>query len=144
MICSLIFFELKSESIGPQFRLAGFAFSVGKETGIDGLCNFSDYALSFKALLAREVAVDMKVMVLCGNRSARLRKKSEGLIEPIMSIGSQPTLWHIIKYYVHFTCREVVLRLGFCSEVINDFLYDQLRYVRNLTVFLNQKSCEHA
>jgi glucose-1-phosphate cytidylyltransferase len=51
----------------------------------------------------------MKVVILCGGKGTRLREETEFRPKPMVPIGTQPILWHIMKYYAHFGHKEFVL-----------------------------------
>lgn len=69
------------------------------------------------------------VVILAGGLGTRLREETERVPKPLVSIGDQPILWHIMKLYHHHGVRRFVLCLGYKSEHIKDFF---LRY-RELT-----------
>lgn len=68
----------------------------------------------------------MKVVILCGGRGTRLREETEFRPKPMVPIGPQPILWHIMKYYAHFGHREFVLCLGYKGEMIKDYFRNYL------------------
>ena len=41
-------------------------------------------------------------MILCGGKGTRLRDVTELLPKPMVSIGEQPIIWHIMKSYAAF------------------------------------------
>ena len=63
----------------------------------------------------------MKVVILCGGRGTRLREETEFRPKPMVPIGRQPILWHIMKYYAHFGHKEFILCLGYKGEMIKDY-----------------------
>jgi glucose-1-phosphate cytidylyltransferase len=63
----------------------------------------------------------MRVVILCGGRGTRLREETEFRPKPMVPIGSQPILWHIMKYYAHFGHSEFILCLGYKGEMIKDY-----------------------
>ncbi|HSD79570.1 MAG TPA: sugar phosphate nucleotidyltransferase, partial [Solirubrobacteraceae bacterium] len=42
---------------------------------------------------------DLPVVILCGGQGTRLREHTEYLPKPMVDIGGQPILWHIMKIY---------------------------------------------
>ena len=58
------------------------------------------------------MADQMKVVILCGGLGTRLREETEFRPKPMVNIGTRPILWHIMKYFSHFGCRDFVLALG--------------------------------
>ena len=64
---------------------------------------------------------DIPVMILCGGKGTRLRDVTEVLPKPMVPIGNQPILWHIMKCYAAFGLRRFILCLGYKQEVFIDF-----------------------
>ena len=44
----------------------------------------------------------MKVVILCGGLGTRLSEETQLKPKPMVEIGSQPILWHIMKIYSQF------------------------------------------
>jgi len=61
------------------------------------------------------------VMILCGGKGTRLRDVTELLPKPMVPIGEQPILWHIMKTYAAFGCRRFILCLGYKREAFVDY-----------------------
>ena len=64
---------------------------------------------------------DMQVVILCGGQGTRIRAVAEDKPKPMVDIGGQPILWHIMKYYYSFGVRRFVLALGHQGHVIVDY-----------------------
>ena len=73
----------------------------------------------------------MKVVLFCGGLGTRLRDYSDNLPKPLVPIGTQPILWHIMKYYAHFGHTEFILCLGYKAEKIKDFFLNYNEYISN-------------
>src|SRR5215208_504701 len=63
----------------------------------------------------------MKVVLFCGGLGTRIREYSENIPKPMIPVGSQPILWHIMQYYSQYGHRDFVLCLGYKANVIKDF-----------------------
>ena len=63
----------------------------------------------------------MKVVIFCGGLGTRLGGLSGNVPKPMVKIGYQPILWHIMKYYAHFGYKDFILCLGYRADVIKDF-----------------------
>ncbi len=63
----------------------------------------------------------MKVVLFCGGLGTRIREYSETIPKPMVPIGSQPILWHIMQYYSYFGHRDFVLCLGYKAGTIKDY-----------------------
>lgn len=67
----------------------------------------------------------MKVVILAGGFGTRLGSITGTLPKPMVRIGNYPIIWHIMKMYSHYGFNEFVLSLGYKSEVIKDYFYNQ-------------------
>src|SRR3989337_328815 len=63
----------------------------------------------------------MKVVLFCGCLGTRIREYSETIPKPMIPVGSQPILWHIMQYYSQYDYRDFVLCLGYKANVIKDY-----------------------
>src|ERR1700742_4768416 len=51
-----------------------------------------------------------------------VRRRAADAPKPMIEVGEQPLLWHIMKWYAHYGHRDFVLCLGHRGEVIRDWL----------------------
>jgi len=77
---------------------------------------------------------DLPVVILCGGFGTRLREETEFKPKPMVEIGGRPILWHIMKTYRHFGCRDFVLCLGYRGDVIRDYFLHYHRRNSDFTV----------
>jgi glucose-1-phosphate cytidylyltransferase len=63
----------------------------------------------------------MKVVLFCGGLGTRIREYSESIPKPMIPVGHQPILWHIMQYYSNYGHRDFVLCLGYKANIIKDF-----------------------
>jgi len=63
----------------------------------------------------------MKVVLFCGGLGTRIREYSETIPKPMIPVGHQPILWHVMQYYSHFGHTDFVLCLGYKANVVKDF-----------------------
>ncbi|MGH7555398.1 MAG: glucose-1-phosphate cytidylyltransferase [Longimicrobiales bacterium] len=66
----------------------------------------------------------MKVGILAGGLGTRLAEETEIRPKPMVEIGGQPILWHIMKLYAHFGFNEFVIALGYKGEYIKRWMRD--------------------
>lgn len=81
----------------------------------------------------------MKVVILCGGKGTRLREETEFRPKPMVPIGKQPILWHIMKYYAHFGHKEFILCLGYKGEMIKDYFRNYLWHTCDVTLSLGRQ-----
>lgn len=63
----------------------------------------------------------MKVVLFCGGLGTRIRDYSENIPKPMIPVGSQPMLWHIMQYYSQYGHRDFILCLGYKPNIIKDY-----------------------
>jgi len=63
----------------------------------------------------------MKVVLFCGGLGTRIREYSENIPKPMIPVGHQPILWHVMQYYSQYGHRDFVLCLGYKANIIKDF-----------------------
>lgn len=63
----------------------------------------------------------MQVVILCGGQGTRIRDVTEDIPKPMIPIGSQPILWHIMKGFAHYGFTDFVLCLGYKSWAIKQY-----------------------
>ena len=63
----------------------------------------------------------MKVVLFCGGLGTRIREYSENIPKPMIPIGNQPILWHIMNYYSQYGHSDFVLCLGYKSNIVKEF-----------------------
>lgn len=78
----------------------------------------------------------MKVVILAGGLGTRLREFTEVKPKPMVEIGGQPVLWHIMKSYAAYGFNEFVIALGYKGEVIKDYFLNYLYHAHSLVVSL--------
>lgn len=65
----------------------------------------------------------------------RLRGYSEDVPKPMVTIGSRPVLWHVMKYYAHFGHKDFILCLGYKANAIKNYFLEYEESVSNDFVF---------
>jgi glucose-1-phosphate cytidylyltransferase len=88
---------------------------------------------------------NLKVVILCGGLGTRLREETEFRPKPMVNIGSYPILWHIMKYYSQFACKDFILALGYKGEMIKNYFCNYELVNNDITIELGQpeKTCIH-
>lgn len=79
----------------------------------------------------------MKVVLFCGGLGLRLRDYSDQIPKPMVPIGCQPILWHLMRYFAHFGHREFILCLGYRGDVIKQFFLNYNECLTNNFVLSN-------
>lgn len=81
----------------------------------------------------------MKVIILCGGQGTRIREAGELKPKPMLEVGSQPILWHILKTYAHHGNKDFVLACGYLGYQIKQFFLNYHAMVSDFTVSLGDK-----
>lgn len=63
----------------------------------------------------------MKVVLFCGGRGTRIREYSEAIPKPMIPLGQQPIMRHVMQWYSDYGHDDFVLCLGYKANVIKDF-----------------------
>jgi glucose-1-phosphate cytidylyltransferase len=63
----------------------------------------------------------MKVVLFCGGLGTRIREYSEAVPKPMIPIGHQPILWHVMNYYSEHGHKDFVLCLGYKANTVKEF-----------------------
>jgi glucose-1-phosphate cytidylyltransferase len=79
----------------------------------------------------------MKVAILAGGVGSRLSEETIVKPKPMVEIGGQPILWHIMKYYAHFGHKDFVIALGYKGEYIKRFFVDYASLSSDLSISLS-------
>src|SRR3989338_6294259 len=77
-----------------------------------------------------------KVVILCGGEGTRLREETEYKPKPMVTIGSMPILWHLMKIYSYYGFNDFVLCLGYKGEVIKQFFLSHGLMHNDITINL--------
>lgn len=77
-----------------------------------------------------------KAVILAGGLGTRLAEETDVRPKPMVEIGGRPILWHILKHFAHYGCREFVIALGYKGEVIKQYFRDYQALDGDMTVSL--------
>lgn len=78
----------------------------------------------------------MKVVILAGGFGTRLAEVTEAVPKPMIEIGGQPLLWHIMRHYASYGHNEFFIALGYRGEVVKRYFLDYYTVNGDLTVGL--------
>jgi glucose-1-phosphate cytidylyltransferase len=78
----------------------------------------------------------MKVGILAGGLGSRLSEETQLKPKPMVEIGTQPILWHIMKHYAHYGFNEFVIALGYKGYVVKQYFADYVMHNSSVTVKL--------
>src|SRR5438128_1312050 len=57
----------------------------------------------------------------------RLRGYEDDVPKPMVTVGSRPIMWHLMKYYAHFGHKDFIICLGHKGNAIKNYFlnYDE-------------------
>lgn len=75
----------------------------------------------------------MKVVILAGGFGTRISEESHLKPKPMIEIGDQPILWHIMKLYSHYGFNEFIICAGYKQHVIKEYFYNYALHRSDIT-----------
>ena len=84
----------------------------------------------------------MKIVILAGGKGTRISEYTNVIPKPMVPIGDKPIIWHIMKIYAHYGFRDVVVALGYKSDVIKDYFIKFNSLNSDFTVDLSNGNVE--
>ncbi len=85
----------------------------------------------------------MKTIILAGGMGTRIAEYTETIPKPMVEIGGQPILWHIMNIYVHYDYSDFVIALGYKSELIKEYFLNYHTLKSDFTVDLANGHIAH-
>jgi glucose-1-phosphate cytidylyltransferase len=86
---------------------------------------------------------DIPVVILAGGLGTRLREETEYRPKPMVKIGDQPILWHIMKTYAHFGFKHFIICLGYKGESIREYFFDYALNTGDVALDLGKRTQVH-
>lgn len=74
----------------------------------------------------------MKVVILAGGYGTRISEESRYKPKPMVDIGGQPILWHIMKEYSFYGYDDFIICAGYKQHIIKQWFADY--FLRNSDV----------
>jgi glucose-1-phosphate cytidylyltransferase len=76
----------------------------------------------------------MQVVLLAGGLGTRLAEETDRIPKPMVTIGLQPILWHIMKIYSSFGLKDFVICGGYRISSIAEYFVNYRRHTSNLRI----------
>ena len=80
----------------------------------------------------------MKVVILAGGYGTRLSEETGVRPKPMVEVGPQPILWHIMKIYSVHGLNDFIICCGYKGHVIKEYFADYFLQRSDVTFDLNQ------
>lgn len=76
----------------------------------------------------------MKVVILAGGFGTRLSEETGLRPKPLVEIGAQAILWHIMKIYAHHGLTDFVICAGYKAETLSQYFHSYAMRMSDITV----------
>lgn len=80
----------------------------------------------------------MKVVLLAGGFGTRISEESHLKPKPMIEIGEQPILWHIMKQYSSYGFNEFIICAGYKQHIIKEYFADYFLHTSDITFDFTQ------
>jgi glucose-1-phosphate cytidylyltransferase len=84
----------------------------------------------------------MKAVILAGGLGTRISEETSVRPKPMVEIGGNPILWHILKIYSHFGINDFVVCLGYKGYVIKEFFANYFLHTADVTFHMDENRME--
>ena len=84
----------------------------------------------------------MKAVILAGGRGTRISEESQSRPKPMVEIGGQPILWHIMKIYGAAGINDFVILLGYKGYMIKEYFANYFLHMSDVTIDLATDTIE--
>lgn len=75
----------------------------------------------------------MKVVILAGGFGTRISEESHLRPKPMIEVGGQPILWHIMKSYSHYGFNDFIICAGYKQQIIKEYFSNYYLHRSNVT-----------
>lgn len=75
----------------------------------------------------------MKIVLLAGGYGTRISEESHLKPKPMIEIGDQPILWHIMKSYAHYGYNDFIICCGYKAHAIKEYFADYYLHRSDIT-----------
>ena len=75
----------------------------------------------------------MRVVILCGGRGTRILEETKRIPKPMVRIGTEPIVCHIMNIYNKFGFKDFILAAGYKKEILKKYFKSKKKY-GNVTV----------
>lgn len=82
----------------------------------------------------------MKVVILAGGLGTRIAEESHLVPKPMLPIGGQPIMWHIMKHYSHFGYNDFVICCGYRGYIIKEYFANYYLHRSDVTFDFSERN----
>ncbi|WP_028593388.1 glucose-1-phosphate cytidylyltransferase [Paenibacillus assamensis] len=85
----------------------------------------------------------MKAVILAGGYGTRIGEETNLKPKPMVEIGAQPILWHIMKIFSHYGIGEFIICLGYKGHIIKEYFSNYRLYRSDFTIDMDKGEITH-
>ena len=85
----------------------------------------------------------MKAVILAGGYGTRLSEETGVKPKPMVEIGEQPILWHILKRYEAYGVREFIICCGYKGHIIKEYFANYCLRASDVTFDFERNSTQY-
>lgn len=90
------------------------------------------------------VESNMKAVILAGGLGSRISEETHIKPKPMIEIGGNPILWHIMKIYSFYGVNDFIICCGYKSYIIKEYFTNYFLHMSDVTIdVLNNKMEVH-
>jgi len=84
----------------------------------------------------------VKAVILAGGYGTRISEESAIRPKPMVEIGGNPILWHIMKIYSAYDINEFIICCGYKGHVIKEYFANYFLHLSDITFDLKENKME--
>ncbi len=84
----------------------------------------------------------MKTVILAGGLGTRISEETHLRPKPMIEIGGNPILWHIMKIYSSFGLNDFIICLGYKGYVVKEYFSNYFLHMSDVTFDLTDNKME--
>ena len=84
----------------------------------------------------------MKAVILAGGLGTRISEETHLKPKPMVTIGSQPVLWHVLKIYSAHGINDFVICAGYKGYIIKEYFANYALHTSDVTFDLRENTLE--
>ena len=84
----------------------------------------------------------MQAVILAGGLGTRISEETHLKPKPMIEIGGQPILWHILKIYSSYGINDFIVCAGYKGHVIKEYFANYFLHMSDVTFDMNRNCME--
>lgn len=86
---------------------------------------------------------DTPLVILAGGFGTRIMEYSHLIPKPMIEIGDQPIILHIMRYYSSFGVKKFIISAGYKSEIIKKYFSDINNFINDIEINTKNKTIDY-